>query len=155
MCASVHWRPTILRAKDEALGTILKREQRRIGVWCRVASVVALLSFARGASADTFARVYYDRATDELVVTMHYRGTNPNHRFSLQLGDCKPAGSGGDPSGAEVSGEVLDSQASDAARAPFTQTTRFDLSGIPCRPAKLTLRTAPRFLYVVQIPAAP
>lgn len=122
---------------------------------CHVAILLMLLGFAPGASADTFARVYYDRATDELVVTMHYRGTNPDHRFSLQWGACKPGSPGGGLPGAEVSGEVLDSQASDAARAPFTQTTRFDLSAMPCRPAKLTLRTAPRFLYVIQIPAAP
>jgi hypothetical protein len=38
---------------------------------------------------------------------------------------------------------------------PFDRTTRFDLTGMPCRPAKLTLRTAPRFVYAIQIPAAP
>jgi hypothetical protein len=112
-----------------------------------VATLTALLAVARGAQADTFSRVLYDRTTDQLVVTMHYRGTNPNHQFSLQWGVCQ--------AGAEVSATVLDSQASDAAHAPFDRTTRFDLTGMPCRPARLTLRTAPRFLYVIQIPAAP
>jgi hypothetical protein len=130
----------------------MPKAEPRIRASGTVAVLACLLAFASDAVADTFAKVYYDRATDQLVVTMHYRGTNPEHRFSLQWGGCK---AGSDERGAEVAAVVLDSQAGDAARMPFDRTTRFDLTGMPCRPAKLTLRTAPRFVYAIQIPAAP
>ena len=102
------------------------------------------------AAADNFASVFYDAQTDELVVTMKYRGTNPGHMFSLQWGECRTLADARLP---EVVADVNDSQYQDAARQDFKTTSRFSLAGLPCRPAKLTLRTAPRFYYVVQIPA--
>jgi len=80
-------------------------------------------------NADTFARVHYDAQTDELVATMIYMGTNPDHAFTVQWGD--------------------------AAIRSYRKTVRFALANLSCRPAKLTLRTAPRFLYTVMIPQAP
>jgi hypothetical protein len=102
------------------------------------------------AQADNFARIYYDRKTDQLVVTMRYRGTNPNHQFSLKWGECQAGQSGGLPS---ASAEVLDDQYNDAARIDFKHTTRFSLTDMPCaRPASITLRSAPRFFYTLTIP---
>ncbi len=104
------------------------------------------------AQADTFSRVYYDARTDELVVSMKYSGTSPNHRFTLQWGQCQ------DVNGSklhELDAEVLDSQWQDEALRPFKKTVRFSLADILCRPAKVTLRTAPRFIYTVLIPDAP
>jgi hypothetical protein len=104
------------------------------------------------AHADTFSRVYYDARTDELVVSMKYSGTSPNHSFTLQWGQCQ------DVNGSklrELDAEVLDSQWQDEALRPYKKTVRFSLADIPCRPAKLTLRTAPRFIYTVLIPKAP
>ena len=103
----------------------------------------------QAAQADTFARVTYDRNDDSLVVTMRYRGTNPNHNFSLQWGACRT-----DPSNKlpVVSVEVLDDQFQDRAQQDFKKTVRFSLTGLPCRPAAVTLRTAPRFYYTLTIP---
>jgi hypothetical protein len=103
------------------------------------------------ARADTFSRVYLDAATDQLVVTMRYRGTNPDHVFTLQWGQCGQRQGSELP---EVVAQVLDSQALDAASKDFKTTTRFDLGGLPCRPAKVTLRTAPHVYTVLVIPAA-
>jgi hypothetical protein len=102
-------------------------------------------------SAEAFGRVLYDPKTDELVVTMLYAGTNPDHEFSLQWGKCiaHPDGS------TDVTAEVLDSQARDAARQDFKKTVRLSLDGLTCRPAKVTLRAAPRNYYSLRIPAAP
>jgi hypothetical protein len=108
------------------------------------------LAPARWAQADTFSRVYYDAATDQLLVTMRYRGTNPNHVFTLQWGQCQRQGS----DMPEVAVEVLDSQALDSESNNYRVTTRFDLTSLPCRPAKVTLRTAPRFYVSLVIPAA-
>jgi hypothetical protein len=100
--------------------------------------------------ADNFANVRYSRQTDKLVVTMLYRGTNPNHRFSLKWGPCQANQSEGL---AGATAEVLDDQYDDAAEQDFSKTVRFSLAGMPCpRPASVTLRTAPRFFYTLTIP---
>jgi hypothetical protein len=114
-------------------------------LWC--VSAGALFDVVHG---DTFSGVYYDARSDELVVTMAYRGTNPNHTFSLKWGSCKTSPNASEP---EIVAEVLDSQWRDGASQPFKKTTRFGLADLPCRPVKLTLRTAPRFYVTLEIPA--
>jgi len=112
---------------------------------------IATLLLSAPVQADNFTAVRYDVATDQLVITMVYRGTNSDHAFSLKWGQCK------DMQGEnmrEVGAEVLDSQWQDVAHDTYKKTTRFDLSNMPCRPAKVTLRTAPRFIYTVVIPAS-
>jgi hypothetical protein len=127
--------PRVLRWTARALGT-----------------GVATLMLPLCAHADTFSRVYYDARTDQLVVSMIFSGTNPKHTFTLRWGQCQ------DVNGSklhELDAEVLDSQWQDEALRPFKKTVRFSLADIPCRPAKVTLRTAPRFIYTVLIPNAP
>jgi hypothetical protein len=103
-----------------------------------------------GSHADNFSKAYYDSRTGQLVVSMIYRGTNSKHTFTLQWGPCLDVNGG---KLHEVAAEVLDSQWQDEALRPYEKTARFSLAGIPCRPAKVTLRTAPRFIYSVLIPA--
>jgi hypothetical protein len=121
-----------------------------IGLGRMGAAMLVTLMLPHGAHADTFSKVYYDSRADQLVVTMIYRGTNPNHTFTLQWGQCQGV-NGSNPQ--EVAVQVLDSQWQDEALRPYRRTVRFSLAGIPCRPAKVTLRTAPRFIYTVLIPA--
>jgi hypothetical protein len=99
--------------------------------------------------ADNFQRVSYDAATDELVVVVAYRGTNPDHQFSLKWGPCIDHGDGG----REIVAELLDRQSQDAARQDFTKTVRMSLAKLDCRPAKVTLRTAPHFYTTLTVPA--
>jgi hypothetical protein len=54
-----------------------------------------------------------------------------------------------------VAVEVLDDQWRDQAQREFKKTVRFSLADMPCRPAKVTLRTAPRFTYTVVIGPQP
>lgn len=120
----------------------------RIWVFC---SAAILSAFAAPAlRADTFSSVYYDPNKNELVVTMVYGGTNPDHQFSMQWGACQSLGN--DDSNHQIVGEVLDSQWNDAAQHTFTKTLHFSLAGLNCRPATVTLRTAPRFEYTLQVP---
>jgi len=113
-----------------------------------IAATATLISLA--ARADNFANIRYSQQTDRLVVTMLYRGTNPNHNFSLKWGPCQANQPGGLPS---ATAEVLDDQYEDAAEHDFSKTVRFSLAGMPClRPASVTLRTAPRFFYTLTIP---
>jgi hypothetical protein len=120
-----------------------------------LASVLALAAAASlpasMARADNFGKVFYDKSADALVITMRYRGTNPNHNFSLKWGECRTDQADELPT---VSVEVLDDQFEDSAQQDFKKTTRFSLAELPCRPAILTLRTAPRFIYTLTIPAA-
>jgi hypothetical protein len=114
---------------------------------------LAILGLPLGVHADNFSKAYYDPRTDQLVVSMTYDGTNANHTFTLRWGPCqdvtRPSG-GGLP---EVAADVLDTQWRDETARPFEKTVRFSLADMPCRPAKVTLRTAPRFLYTLLIPA--
>lgn len=115
--------------------------------WPILAAAATLVSLE--ARADNFVRVRYDRQTDRLVVTLVYSGTNPNHSFALKWGPCQA--SAGDLPGAAA--DVLDNQYDDVAQREFTKTVRFSLAGMPCpRPASVTLRTAPRFIYTLTIP---
>jgi len=99
--------------------------------------------------ADNFSKVVYDKEANQLVVTMRYRGTNPNHNFSLKWGECRSHRSDSLP---EVTVEVLDDQFTDRAQQDFKKTVRFSLAELPCSPARVTLRTAPRFIYTLTIP---
>ncbi|MDP9089876.1 MAG: hypothetical protein M3O26_14180 [Pseudomonadota bacterium] len=117
-------------------------------LWILTASVVALAPIA--AVADNFGNVRYDKQSARLSITMLYRGTNPNHNFSLNWDACQT-----DPNDNEsaVTAEVLDDQFDDAAEQDFKKTFVVSLRDMPCpRPVKLTLRTAPRFFYTLTIP---
>jgi hypothetical protein len=125
-----------------------RRVPLRAGTRLLCGLAVAILTTA--VRADNLADAYYDARKDQIVVTISYSGTNPDHTFSLKWGQCKESADG---SSREIVAEVLDSQWQDAATQDFKKTTRFSLNNLKCRPAKLTLRTAPRFYYTLQIPA--
>jgi hypothetical protein len=111
---------------------------------------VAPALFATSARADNFGRIRYDKQSDRLIVTMIYRGSNPNHNFSLKWGQCQANQSGNLPG---VTVEILDDQFDDVAQQDYKKTVRFSLAGLPCpRPAAVTLKTAPRFFYTLTIP---
>ena len=113
---------------------------------------VGLAPVVPGADADSFGAARYDPTTDSLVVTILYGGTNPNHRFTLKWGTCTKPGNG------EVSGiaaDVLDSQWDDTALHDYSESVYLGLGDMPCRPAEVTLHTAPRFFYTVFVPPAP
>ena len=116
----------------------------------RLIAAAATAFFSVGAHADNFGRVRYDAQADQLVVTMIYRGSNPDHAFSLKWGPCQAHQSGDLPG---VTLEVLDDQFNDPAQQDYRKTVRFSLAELPCpRPAKVSLRTAPRFFYSLTIP---
>ena len=123
-----------------------RRKDRSTG-----SAILALLCLAGSTAsrADNFRRVSYDPATDELVIVVVYRGSNPDHQFSLQWDACKTADDGRH----EIVGELLDQQWRDSARKDYTKTLHFSIADLDCRPAAVTLRTAPRFYVTLQVPA--
>ncbi|HKF97092.1 MAG TPA: hypothetical protein VKB20_02465 [Steroidobacteraceae bacterium] len=119
------------------------------GCWAGTAAILLTLA-APGVPAASFSSVHYDSKTNELVVTMNYGGSNPDHQFSIQWGQCQPLGDDGAQH--QIAAQVLDSQWNDEEHQTFTKTVRFSLAGLNCRPATVTLRTAPRFEYTLHIP---
>ena len=112
-------------------------------------AIFCAAGFVSFAEADNFGKVYFDQKNSQLIVTMNYRGTNPNHNFSLKWGACNTDSSGV----LSVTAEILDDQFNDVAQTSFKKTSRFGLSDLPCsRPVSVTLRSAPRFLYTLTIP---
>jgi hypothetical protein len=109
---------------------------------------VAVLLVAASAYAQTFLGAQYDPATDELVVDIAYSGTNPDHQFSLAWDPCQ-----GNSPPYEVAARVIDDQADDAAVEDFIVRRRFSLQDLPCRPAKVTLRTGRVANVSVFVPA--
>jgi hypothetical protein len=101
--------------------------------------------------ADNFKSARYDPQRNQLIVQLVYRGTNPDHTFHLNWGECRPLDQ--EHGMWQVAVDVLDNQWSDAALNDYSRTLKFDLSKLPCRPARVTLRTAPRFYYTLTIPA--
>jgi hypothetical protein len=115
-----------------------------------LAATLALIMFVRPhtSRADNFQNVSYDPATDELVIVVLYRGTNPDHQFSLKWGPCIDRGNNQH----EIVAELLDQQFEDPERKDYKKTVRMSLAAMNCRPAAVTLRTAPRFYYTLTVP---
>ena|SRR5579864_8177818 len=124
---------------------------RRLAVLCALSLLGCPIAVSPPASADNFGPAYYDRATNELVVTILYGGTNPNHKFKLKWGACQF-----DDSGRRmplVNAEILDDQFNDTERQQYTIVTRLSLTDMPCpRPATVTVSTAPGFSFDLIVP---
>jgi hypothetical protein len=133
-------------------GEIVRRLGRALGgrnLHARFREAALCLLAMSAAQAATFSSAHYDPKTNELVVTMIYGGTNPNHQFSVQWGTCRALGNNGNH---QIVADVLDSQWDDAAQQQFTTTVHFSLAGVNCLPAAITLRTAPKYEYTLQVP---
>lgn len=104
--------------------------------------------------ADNFGPVRYDPAHDQLVIVMVYRGTNPNHHFSIQWGPCQKLDQPGEPAH-QIAVNILDDQGNDAAKTNYTKTVRVPLKAISCRPARVSVWTPPHFFRSIDIPSRP
>jgi len=115
-----------------------------------LAAALAFIMFTgpHDSRADNFRKVSYDPASDELVIVVVYRGTSPDHQFSLKWGPCIDRGA----SRHQIVAELLDRQFKDAALKDYEKTVRMSLAAMDCRPATVILRTAPRFYYALTVP---
>lgn len=89
--------------------------------------------FAPAFAADIL-EASYNAARDEIEVEIAYRGTNPDHEFTVQWGECSRE------SPPRTVGRLIDRQGRDAAREDYRASARISLEEIPCRPAIVTLR---------------
>ena len=92
--------------------------------------------------AVTFESVRYDPNNDQLVVTLIYDGTNPDHHFSVEWGNCLKLDQPGAPAH-QLNVDILDDQGNDATEKTYRKTVTVSLASLPCRPARVTLSTTP------------
>lgn len=109
-----------------------------------VVFAVAMVTATPSVMADTFGPVHYDPKSDQLIVTILYAGTNPDHRFTVQWGQCRKLEQQGAPVN-QITLSLLDNQYLDQARKSYTKTVRVPVGTLSCRPARVTLRTSPFF----------
>jgi hypothetical protein len=112
--------------------------------------LAAVLACSFEAAAHNLTSLVYDEKTDTLVVEIAYRGTHENHAFSLQWGECRRL----DDDRSQIDALLIDNDPMDPARQEFTQVLKVSMSGHPCRPSKLTIRTAAGFNRTVDVPKA-
>lgn len=129
----------------------MSRNAVRLLVLHTLVPLACVVAISRTANADDFGPSHYDRATNELVVTIVYDGTNPNHEFTLKWGACEF-----DESGRRkplVNADLLDDQFNDAAQQQYKIVRRFSLDDMPCpRPAIVTFSIAPNASFELVIP---
>jgi hypothetical protein len=104
---------------------------------------VAMAIVTATAMADDFGPVRYDPNGNQLIVTMIYEGTNPNHHFSVKWGECRKLEGFDQPTQKLMDVWILDDQGDDAAKKTFKKTLHVPLPALPCRPATVTLLTYP------------
>lgn len=122
---------------------------RRVTLGRFVACIAAFLYLAP-AVATTVTGLSYDAAKNQLVMTIAYRGTNPDHEFNVQWDACKKL----DDERMQILGLLVDSQPNDRALQEFTKPLRIDLRNFTCRPSKVTIKTSAGFFASVDIPAS-
>lgn len=117
-----------------------------------IAFAVAM-AISATAMAANFGPVRYDPSGNQLIVTMLYQGTTPNHHFSIQWGPCRKLNDQLHGPGHQIIDlGVLDDQGNDAAINSYTEVVRVSLAGLSCRPATVTLWTPPHFTTGIDIP---
>lgn len=117
---------------------------------CLVACLAAVL-YVAPAAAVSITALSYDPGKDQLVMTIAYRGTNPDHEFTVQWDACKRRGD----ERMEIFGLLVDSQPNDLARQEFKKPLRIELRDFTCRPSTATIRTSAGFFASVNIPPSP
>ena len=120
-----------------------------------IAVAVAMATDTAPVRAASFGTVRYDPNGDQLIVTMIYDGSNPNHHFSIQWGPCRKLDQPDQRGHQTIDLSVLDEQWNDAAMTTYTEIVKVPLATLSCRPATVTLRTAPDFITSLAIPARP
>lgn len=91
----------------------------------------------------------YDATTDELVFTVAYRGSHPDHAFTISWEMCRTMSDGH----REILGIIHDSDPKDPAKAEFKKTERISLKDFPCRPATVAIGLAsPLYRRTLTVP---
>ena len=133
-------------------GAYLRMRARR-WKWVPRSLLAITVMMVTAVQADTFGPVRYDAKKNQIIVTMIYDGTNPNHHFSIRWGRChKLQDQLQGPPRKIINVGILDDQGNDAARKRYTKIVLVSLAGLSCRPATVTLWTPPNQYTRLDIP---
>lgn len=124
---------------------------RRKRYLSRMLAAGILAAFAATANATNLLALSHDADTDEIVLKVAYRGSHGQHPFSLDWGECNDNAFEGPPH--QIGAQLIDSQYDDSGPTEFTQTVRFSIADLKCRPAKLTIRTSTGAYRTITVPA--
>ncbi len=102
----------------------------------KISLVLILTWMACFSQATEIVQADYESQTQSLILELAFVGGNQEHQFSLQWDSCQERGLV-----KEIAARLVDSGHGDAGRNELTQTVKFDLSSLQCRPAWLTLRS--------------
>ena len=136
--------------RDSGPRQVRRRSSRRASGMLAWAVLLPLLGSASQGFAQTILDAYYSRGQDELVVEIAYQGTNPNHEFTIAWEGCQQQGEGRNV----AVGRLIDSQGNDLAKTDYRVRRRFQLAGLTCRPAEVTVRLGPVSNRTVAVPEA-
>jgi len=100
------------------------------------------------AKAANIVGLNYDAQSDSLVIQIVYRGTHPDHQFSIEWAQCRQF-----DRGAQILGLLVDSDPKDPAREDFSKVLTISLAQQACRPAQVTIKTDAGFWRSVDVPA--
>jgi hypothetical protein len=147
--------PKVMATFDLASTPAAARLPELSSAFLLITVIVAMTTGTTAAVAANFRSVSYDSNSDQIIATMIYDGTNPDHHFSIQWGSCRKVDQPDHAVHQTIDVSILDDQWNDAAMKPYTKTVRVPLATLSCRPATVTLRTAPDFRASLDIPARP
>jgi len=145
----------VLATMDLASAPAAARLLEGFRAFLLITVIVAMASGTTTVVAANFGSVSYDPNSDQIIATMIYDGTNPDHHFSIQWGNCRKVDQADHAVHQTIDVSILDDQWNDAATKPYTKTVRVPLATLSCRPATVTLRTAPDFQASLEIPGRP
>ena len=101
------------------------------------------------AACGEVSHAYYSSRTDQLVVTLSFKGTSRDHIFSIRWANCLNLADG---SGSTVMADIVDHTPAERPDARFITLRRFDLASVS-RQGRVTLFMAPSSHYILRIPA--
>ena len=114
---------------------------------------IAFGTYSAVAQPMNLLELRYDPHADSLLATLAFRGTRPYHHLYVKWGECQNVP--GNPAEKEIAGRIVDANGADFALQSYVVVSRFDLSGLGCRPASVTLITSTGARRTVEVPAAP
>jgi hypothetical protein len=99
-----------------------------------VIKIVLGLLIASMAFATTIESAQYDSASQSLSLGLYYQGGDKSHNYSLVWDDCQTVNGQ-----QQIAARLIDSGWDDTGTQEIRQTVSFDLSGVKCKPAELTV----------------
>jgi hypothetical protein len=115
-----------------------------------LALCLALATLPLAVAAADIVDAWYDPSRDELIVDVAYRGSTPDHEFSLSWAGCGRTADGQ----RGIAARLIDTRGEEPALGDYRIRERFSLATLECRPAEVMLRLVRISNAIVFVPGA-